>query len=94
VRAQSESDVRALCFFFTLTLFLTLLLSFWEFSPYCPVPLKLKTARDCYATTLKPAGVSKDNIGEMPGHSNLVVTEHYLASLDIEKTKEIVQLKI
>jgi integrase len=53
------------------------------------VPLKLKTARDCYATSLKRAGVSKDNIGEMLGHSNSVVTEHYLASLDIEKTQEI-----
>jgi len=53
------------------------------------VALKLKSARDCYATTLKRAGVSKDNIGEMLGHSNSVVTEHYLASLDIEKTDEI-----
>lgn len=53
------------------------------------VPLKIKTARDCYATTLFRAGVSKDNIGEMLGHSNSVVTEHYLASLDIEKTHEI-----
>lgn len=55
------------------------------------VPLKLKTARDCYATTLKRAGVSKDNIGEMLGHSNSIVTEHYLASLDIEKTHDINQ---
>jgi len=55
------------------------------------VPLKLKTARDCYATTLRRAGVSKDNIGEMLGHANSVVTEHYLASLDIEKTHEINQ---
>ena len=39
------------------------------------VPLKLKTARDCYATILKRAGVSKDNIGEMLGHSNSIVTE-------------------
>jgi site-specific recombinase XerC len=31
------------------------------------------------------------NIGEMLGHSNSVVTEHYLASLDIEKTNEINQ---
>jgi hypothetical protein len=53
------------------------------------VPLNLKTSRDCYATTLKRAGVSKDNIGEMLGHSNSVVTEHCLASLDIEKTYEI-----
>jgi site-specific recombinase XerD len=55
------------------------------------VPLKLKTARDCYATTLERAGVSKDNIGEMLGHSNSVVTEHYLASLDIEKPQDINQ---
>ena len=27
--------------------------------------------------------------GEMLGHSNSVVNEHYLASLDIEKTREI-----
>ena len=53
------------------------------------VTLKLKTARDCYATTLKRAGVSKDNIGELLGHSNSIVTEHYLASLDIEKTHDI-----
>jgi site-specific recombinase XerD len=50
------------------------------------VPLKLKTARDCYATTLKRAGTSKDVIGEMLGHSNSIVTEHYLDSLDAEMT--------
>lgn len=50
------------------------------------VPLKLKTARDCYATTLKRAGKSKDVIGEMLGHSNSIVTEHYLDSLDAEMT--------
>jgi hypothetical protein len=55
------------------------------------VPLKLKTAWDCYATTLRRGGVSKDDIGEMLGHANSVVTEHYLASLDIEKTIEINQ---
>jgi len=55
------------------------------------VPLKLKTARDCYASTLKRAGVSKDIIGEMLGHANSIVTEHYLASLDFEKTDEINQ---
>lgn len=53
------------------------------------VPLKIKTARDCYATTLLRGGKSKDEIGEMLGHSNSVVTEHYLGSLDIEKTNEI-----
>ena len=53
------------------------------------VPLKIKTARESYATTLKRAGVSKDTISEMLGHSNSVVTEHYLASLDMEKTFDI-----
>lgn len=53
------------------------------------VPLKLKTARDCYANKLKRTGVSKDDIGEMLDHANSIVTEHYLASLDIEKTHEI-----
>jgi len=53
------------------------------------VPLKIETARDCYATTLLRSGRSKDEIGEMLGHSNSIVTEHYLASLDIEKTHEI-----
>jgi len=55
------------------------------------VTLKLKTARDCYATTLFRAGVLKDYIGEMLGHSNSIVTEHYLASRAIEKTHEINQ---
>lgn len=50
------------------------------------VPLKVKTARDSYATTLRRAGVSKDDIGEMLGHSNSTVTEHYLASFDMEST--------
>ena len=53
------------------------------------VPLLVKTARDSYATTLRRAGVSKDDIGEMLGHSNSIVTEHYLASIDMESTNEI-----
>jgi integrase len=55
------------------------------------VPLKLKTARDCYAQTLKRSGISKDDIGEMLGHANSIVTERYLASMDFEKTDEINQ---
>jgi site-specific recombinase XerD len=55
------------------------------------VPLKLKTARDSYATSLKRAGVPTSQIGEMLGHSNSIVTEHYLGSLDMEKTMEINQ---
>lgn len=53
------------------------------------VPLRTKTARDSYATTLKRAGVSKDKIGEMMDHSSSIVTEHYLASLDRETIFDI-----
>lgn len=53
------------------------------------VDLRLKTSRDSYATTLKRSGKSRDEIGEMMGHSNSQVTEHYLASLDMDKTWEI-----
>jgi integrase len=53
------------------------------------VNLRLKTSRDSYATTLKRAGKSRDEIGEMMGHSTPEVTEHYLASLDMDKVWEI-----
>ena len=53
------------------------------------VPLKLMTARDTYATTLKRAGKSNDQIGEMLGHSNSIVTMHYLGSMDMETTAEV-----
>ncbi len=53
------------------------------------VDLRLKTSRDAYATTLKRSGKSRDEIGEMMGHSTSQVTEHYLASLDMDKTWEI-----
>jgi integrase len=53
------------------------------------VPLKLKTARDCYASTLRRAKISKDDIGDMLGHANSIVTEHYMDSLDLEETFEI-----
>lgn len=53
------------------------------------VPLKMKTARESYATTLLRNGTSKDYIGEMLGHANSIVTEHYLAGLDKEKFFEI-----
>jgi len=54
--------------------------------PKLSVDLRLKTSRDSYATTLKRSGNSKDEIGEMMGHSTSQVTEHYLASLDMDKT--------
>lgn len=53
------------------------------------VDLRLKTSRDSYATTLKRSGNSRDEIGEMMGHSNSLVTENYLASLDMDKTWEV-----
>jgi integrase len=53
------------------------------------VPLQLGKARDCYAATLMRNGVSRDDIGQMMGHSNSVVTEHYLPSIDPERTFRI-----
>lgn len=53
------------------------------------LPLTIKTARETYATTLLRSGVSKDEIGEMLGHSNSIVTEHYLAGLEKEKKRKI-----
>ena len=53
------------------------------------IELLTETARDCYATTLYRSGVSKDDIGEMMGHSNSMITEHYISSISIEKTKDI-----
>ena len=54
------------------------------------VPLKLKTARDCFANTLKRAGVQLDVIGEMMGHgNNYISTSHYLADSDVNKLREL-----
>jgi len=53
------------------------------------VPLKLKTARECYATTLKRAKVPIEQIAEMLSHSSIIPTAHYLGSMDMEKTNEI-----
>lgn len=53
------------------------------------VPLKLGKARDCYATTLDRADVSMQKISNMLGHSNVLVTEHYIGSLSAEKTFDI-----
>ena len=50
------------------------------------VGLRLKTSRDSYATSLKRSGKSRDEIGEMLGHSTSQVTDYYLASLDMDKT--------
>jgi integrase len=53
------------------------------------VTLKTANARDCYASSLKRNGVSRDQISEMLGHSNPIVTGHYLDSLNIDETFEI-----
>lgn len=49
-------------------------------------PLRLGSARDCYASTLQRNKISRDDISQMLGHSNVVVTEHYLDGLDSEST--------
>lgn len=54
------------------------------------VELHLKSARDCFANSLKRSGIAKDVIGEMMGHgSNYISTSHYLADSDREKLREI-----
>ncbi len=53
------------------------------------VKLNVGSARHTYATTLLRNGVSKDSISEMLVHSNSIVTEHYLGSMDQEKTFDI-----
>ena len=54
-----------------------------------PIPLTLATARDCYATTLNRDNVPKEDIGEMMGHATSVMIEHYLGSMNPEKTFKI-----
>ena len=50
------------------------------------VTLRLGSARDCYASTLQRNKISRDDISQMLGHSNVLVTEHYLDGLDSEST--------
>ncbi|WP_297085469.1 tyrosine-type recombinase/integrase [uncultured Draconibacterium sp.] len=53
------------------------------------VPLTLKTARDCYASSLLRKDVSVGKISKMLNHSNSVVTEHYLSGLNSDEAMEI-----
>ena len=55
------------------------------------VPIKIKSARDCFATTLNRAGVPITQISESLGHSNTVVTMNYLGSMTLEDSKKINQ---
>lgn len=52
-------------------------------------PLNLGNARHCYACTLKRKKVSRDDISDMLGHSNVIITEHYLDGLDPDYTFDI-----
>lgn len=45
-------------------------------------PLNLGSARDCYANTLDKNNTDIKKISQMLGHSNVVITEHYLAGLN------------
>ncbi|MGA1977976.1 MAG: tyrosine-type recombinase/integrase [Bacteroidales bacterium] len=49
-------------------------------------PLQLGSARDCYANTLRRKKIPTEDISHMLGHSNVVITEHYLAGLDPDST--------
>ena len=48
------------------------------------VEFKMKTARDCYATTLRRNAIPLETISELLGHSNTMVTRHYIGSMDLE----------
>jgi integrase len=49
-------------------------------------PLNLGSARDCYANTLDKNNTDIKKISQMLGHSNVVITEHYLAGLNPDVT--------
>jgi len=49
-------------------------------------PLNLGVARDCYANTLDQKNTPVKQISQMLGHSNVVITEHYLAGLNPDIT--------
>ena len=49
-------------------------------------PLNLGSARDCYSNTLSRNNTDIAKISQMLGHSNVVITEHYLAGLNPDVT--------
>jgi integrase len=53
------------------------------------VDLKIKTARDCFASSLYRSDVSIVKISKMLNHSNTVVTEHYLTGLGTDELFDI-----
>lgn len=53
------------------------------------VPLKMATARDCYAMTNKRNKVSTDFTSDMLGHSDIRTTLNYLDSLSVDESFEV-----
>jgi integrase len=49
-------------------------------------PLQLGSARDCYASSLDRNNIPREKISQMLGHSNMIITEHYLDGLDPDST--------
>ena len=49
-------------------------------------PLNLGSARDCYSNTLNRNNTDIKKISQMLGHSNVIITEHYLAGLNPDIT--------
>ena len=49
-------------------------------------PLYLGSARDCYSNTLNRNNTDIKQISQMLGHSNVIITEHYLAGLNPDVT--------
>ena len=55
------------------------------------VPLKMSSARDCFANTCRLNGFSHYQIGQQLGHSSVVSTSHYIGSLDMDESLKISQ---
>ena len=45
-------------------------------------PLQPDSARDCYASSLDRNNIPREKISQMLGHSNMIITEHYLDAVD------------
>ena len=54
--------------------------------------LNIHLARHSFATVLKRSGTNISYISESLGHSNLMVTENYLASFEQDERKKNAQL--
>ena len=53
------------------------------------VPLKMSTARDCFAMTCKRNGISREFISDSLSHSDIRVTSSYLDSMSIDESFSI-----